>query len=252
VRKGIALIAVLLAAMTLGAKEKDKDKDEKKSSGSHLVDSGTFGIYVGGKRVGTETFRIEQSGDVGTVTADLKVNDGSSRAEQSSEMQVGRDGNLKSYKWHSTLPAKEESTIEPKDSFLVEHVLPADQKKQDVPYILPLSTVILDDNFFSHRELLVWRYLATGCIPKDGLLACNPSQFGVLIPHQHTSGSVVMELLGREKVPMKGGERELNKIKMDADGVQWLLWTEDPENHYKVVKMAVAAINVEVLREPEK
>jgi hypothetical protein len=39
---------------------------------------------------------------------------------------------------------------------------------------------------------------------------------------------------------------------MDADGVQWLLWTEDPENHYKVVKMAVAAINVEVLREPEK
>jgi hypothetical protein len=26
---------------------------------------------------------------------------------------------------------------------------------QDVLYILPLSTVILDDNFFSHRELLV-------------------------------------------------------------------------------------------------
>jgi hypothetical protein len=51
-----------------------------------------------------------------------------------------------------------------------------------MPYILPLSTVILDDNFFSQRKLLVWRYLTTGCIPKDGLLACNPSQFGFSFP----------------------------------------------------------------------
>jgi hypothetical protein len=247
VKKGIALLAALLMAATVAAK--DKDKEEKKSSGPQLVDSGTFGIYISGKRVGTETFRIEQSAEVGTASADLKVNDGATRAEQSAEMQVGRDGNLRSYKWHSTLPAKEESVVEPKDQFLVEHILPADQHKQDVPYILPLSTVILDDNFFSHRELLVWRYLATGCIPRDGLLACNPSQFGVLIPHQHASGSVVVELMGREKITVKGVEKELNKIKLDADGVQWTLWAEDPEGHYKIVKMAVPAINVEVLRD---
>lgn len=245
-KKGIIFIILLLIAASVCA----SDKDEKKSSGTQLVDSGSFGIYISGKRVGTETFRIEQSADVGTVTADLKVNDGASRAEQSSEMQVGRNGELRVYKWKSTLPAKEESIIEPKDTFLVEHVTPADRHKQDVPYILPISTVILDDNFFSHRELLVWRYLATGCVPRpDDTLACSRSPFSILIPHQHQAGTVSVELVGQDKITIKGAQRELNKISLNADGIEWLIWVEDGENHYKVVKMAVPANNVEIWRD---
>src|SRR5882724_3121915 len=237
---------MLLTAFCLGASDKDKDKDKDKKS-AKVVDSGSFGIFLNGKRVGTETFNIEQRTDFSVATSQIKVDDGSIRADQTAEMQVNPKGELVSYIWHATVPQKEESTVEPKDQLLVEHITPVDQKKMDVPHVLPISTVILDDNFFSQRELLVWRYLATGCMqkPNEGLV-CGPSRFGTLVPHQHTAGEATMELIGNEKVIIKGVERDSNKIKLDTDGVQWLLWVSDD---YKVIKMTVAASNVEIVRD---
>jgi hypothetical protein len=249
VRTSVLLLAVLLAALTLTASDKDKGKD-KKAAAPRVVDAGSFGVFVNGKRVGTEKFQIEQGTDVSTVTSEIKVDDGQSRAEQRSEMKIATNGELRVYKWYSTVPTKEDSTIEPKDQqLLVEHMTTADQKKHEVPYIVPLSTVILDDNFFSHRELLIWRYLATGCVPKNGELACGSSRFGVLVPRQHLASSTTVELVGRDKITIKGVPRELNKVKIDADGVQWLVWVDDPENQYKVIKMTIPAMNVEVVRE---
>jgi hypothetical protein len=247
VKKLTVLLALLLTAACALAKDKDKDKPKDKKNTP--VDSGSFGIFLNGKRIGTEKFTIEQQVDEGVVTAAITVDDGSNRAEQNSELRVGADGNLKLYKWRSTLPTREESIVEPKEQLLIEHLTAADQKKRDVPYILPLSTVILDDNFFSQREVLIWRYLATGCIPKDGQLHCGPSRFGTLVPHQHLAGNTTVELVGRDKIAVKGTEKELNKIKIDADGVQWILWVDDPENHYKVIKMSIPSGNIEVWRD---
>jgi hypothetical protein len=128
----------------------------------------------------------------------------------------------------------------------VEHVTPADQKKMDVPHVLPVSTVILDDYFFSQRELLVWRYLSTGCTRDGQNLTCGPSHFGILVPRQHTAGSAVMELLEPEKFTFKGEEKQVNKLKLDSDGVVWLLWVSQD---YKVLKIAVPASKVEVVRD---
>jgi len=235
----ILLVAVSTCALAFG--DRDKDKDKKNST--RVVDTGSFGVFMNGKRIATEKFRIEQGPDVGTINSEIKVEDGDNKAEQTAEMQVAQNGQLRLYKWKSTVPTREESIVEPKDEFLVEHLITADQKKKDVPYILPLSTVILDDNFFSHRELLVWRYLASGCVPKDNQLACGPSHFGILVPHQHMAANTVLELLGRDKITVKNTERELNKISMDADGVQWLIWVDDD---YKVIKMAIPSSKVEV------
>jgi hypothetical protein len=198
--------------------------------------------------VGTEKFTIEQRGsEMSVATSEITVDDGRSKITQTAEMHVAPSGELLSYVWKGLTPQKEQSTVEPKDQLLVEHVVPADQKKTDVPYILPASTVILDDNFFSQRELLVWRYLATGCVvkPNEGRM-CGPSRFGVLVPHQHTSASAVMDLTGREKITIKNQEQELNKFKLESDGVVWNLWVNDD---YKVMKMSVPASNVEVVRD---
>jgi hypothetical protein len=161
-------------------------------------------------------------------------------------MQITPKGELRSYSWRATSPTKEESLVEPKEQLLVEHVVPADQKKMDVPHILPVSTVILDDNFFSHRELLVWRYLSTGCVQDKNGLMCGPSHFGILVPRQHLAADAVVDLIGREKITIKGQEQEFNKLKMQTDNVEWLLWVSDD---YKVMKMSVPAQNVEVIRD---
>lgn len=248
VKKLIAFLTVLMLASSVwaaGDRDKDKDKD-KKNSPNKVVDSGSFGVFLNGKRIATEKFRIEQGPDVGTVNSEIKVDDGTNKAEQSAEMQVATNGELRIYKWHSTVPTHEETIVEPKDDFLIEHLTTSDQKKRDVPYILPLTTVILDDNFFSQRELLVWRYLASGCIRKEDQLACGPSHFGILVPHQHLAANSVVELVGRDKISIKGVEKEFNKIKLDSDGVIWLFWVDD---EYKIMKIAVPASNVEVLRD---
>lgn len=242
---GSLLVTAILAASSAGAWGQDKPRAD-----STPVDSSSFGIFLNGKRIGTEKFTIVQQAEAGVLTAELKVDDGTTRYDQHSEMRVGRDGSLQSYQWRSTLPAQQASVVEPKDALLIEHFTDADRKKRDFRYLLPLTTAILDDNFFSQRELLIWRYLSTGCRPnKDNLLACGPAHFATLVPHQHLSGSAVVELLGRDKIAIKGIERELNQVQIEADGVKWLLWVDDPENHYKVIRMTLPASNVEVVRE---
>ena len=244
--KAVKIILLSLAVLTVTLAF-GKDPKETKGSGK-VWDSGSFGIFMNGKRVGTEKFTIEQrNAEMSVATSEITVEDGNSKVQQTAEMHVSPKGELLSYVWKGISPQKEQSTVEAKDQLLVEHVIPADQKKTDVPYILPPSTVILDDNFFSQRELLVWRYLATGCVvkPNEGRM-CAPGHFGILVPHQHLSASAVMELVGREKINYKGQDLDLNKFKIESDGVEWNLWVNDD---YKVIKMTVPAGHVEVVRD---
>lgn len=237
----LTTIALLLTAAAASPGDKDQEK-------KNTVDSGAFGIYLHGKRIGTEKFTIEQRANEGLLTAEVTVDDGVNRVQQSSELRVGGDGKLKAYKWHATVPTKQEAVVDVNDELLVEHLM-VGEKKSDIPHMLPSSTVILDDNFFSERELLIWRYLATGCVAKKGELQCGAAKFTTLVPRQHLAGSVSVELLGRDKTTVKGVERELNKVKLDAEGVPWLIWVDDPQNGYKVVKISIPSAQVEVLRD---
>src|SRR5258708_5950294 len=201
--------------MATGAGAQDKDKGTRKSSANKVADSGSFGIFIQGKRVGTETFRIEEGADVSAATSSVKVDDGTNKAEQTSEMRLDHSGNLKYYRWRSTVPTKEETVVEPNEDLLVEHIIPADLKKMDLPHILPLSTSILDDNFFSHREILAWRFIATNCPPdKDGRRSCSPGDFSILVPRQHLAGNARVELVGRNAIKVKGVEKEIDELKV--------------------------------------
>jgi hypothetical protein len=265
VKLAIVVSAILASSIALNAADKPKPKEK---SSAKVADSGSFGIYLNGRRVGTETFNItetlnaEQRPEYSTASSEIKFDDGKFKATQTAEMQILPRGDLRSYVWRATAPEKEEVSVEPKDQLLVEHIIPADQKKLDVPHMLPVSTVILDDNFFSQRELLLWWYLATSCKRQQNDLLCGTGRFVILVPHQHVSGNATLELLGQDKVMVKGTERELNKIKLetngpqaltwlndqarDSDGMQWVLWVDD---QYRIIKMTVAGSNVEVIRD---
>ena len=265
VKLAILLSATLATSMGLNAADQTKDKGK---SSAKVADSGSFGIFMNGKRVGTETFNItetpsaDRARSYSTASSEIKFDDGHFKATQSAEMQVTAKGELRSYNWHSTLPQKEEASVEPKDELLVEHIMPADQKKVDVPHMLPISTIILDDNFFSQREVLLWWYLANGCRRQDNGLVCGTGKFVILVPRQHVSGNATLELMGPAKVTVKGVERELNRVKLDmtgpqsltwlndqshdSDSAQWVLWVDD---QYRVIKMTVAGTNVEVVRD---
>lgn len=235
--------AVLLTALAAGAAGPKKPSDIKE------VDSGSFGIFVGGKRVATETFRIQQSPEMSTLKSEIRVEEGD-KATQTSELQISPSGDLKHYEWHATSPEKADAVIEPQDQMLVERMTAGEGKPIEQPFILPGSTVVLDDYFFSQRELLAWRYLATSCRPeKAGSKQCQlaKSQFGVLVPRQRTSLMVTMEYVGKEKIAVRGKEMELSRFNLQTEGTNdWALWLDDD---YRLIRVLIAADNTEVVRD---
>ena len=70
---------------------------------------------------------------------------------------------------------------------------------------------------------------ATVCKQDKGWVRCNaPSkqraQFGTMNPRQHSSAALTAESLGREKVTLKNGPQELNKLELRNDTGTWQLW----------------------------
>ena len=131
----------------------------------------------------------------------------------------------------------------------MEYITPSpSEKAQEVPFFLPRSTAILDDNFFTHRELLIWRYLGAGCRLGLGQTSCplQKMKFGVIVPRQGTFITVTMEYIGREKVKLGETERELSRFNLTGEGMDWALWLDD---QHKLVRIVIASDNTEVLRD---
>jgi hypothetical protein len=217
----------------------------KKKNDATVIDSGIFGIFVNARRVASEKFEITQTPEMSVAKAELKLEQG--KNPQIAELQLSPDGNLLHYQWSE----KDQGTavVEPKDEFLIEHVsLLQPAKSAEQPFILPASTLILDDYFFSQREVLLWRYLATQCHPKVGDKGCSltPAQFGVIVPRQQTSMQVSIVYAGQQKINLKGEDRDLSRFELSAEGNDWVIWMDEA---YKIQKIAIEADHTEVYRD---
>lgn len=236
--KSAILGAILLCTVSLCAARTDPGQ---------VVDSGSFGVFVGGKRVATETFSVHQAPTGSVAKSELKVDAGA--GSQVSELEIGANGQLRRYEWHELSPGKGESVVVPNGEFLTERLTPAPGEKPfEQPFLVSASTSILDDYFFLHREILAWRYLASACTLKEGNFQCKTEkvQLGVLIPHQRTSMLVSVQYLSREKVTIAGVARELTKFSLNSEAGDWFIWLDDS---LKLVRILIPAENTEVLRD---
>ena len=217
----------------------------KKPVAANVIDSGTFVVYSKGKRIASEKFEIAKTADSSVVKSELRIEE--PKAEQKAEMQLTTTGNLIRYEWSEG--GKGTAVVEPKDEFLVEHVnLTEGSKSAEQPFILPASTMIMDDGFFSHRELLLWRYLATQCQPKQGQQGCQlaSQQYGVIVPRQQTSVQITVEYKGSQKLNIRGADMDLQRFELNGEGFNWTVWIDAT---YKIQKIAIDAENTEIVRE---
>lgn len=237
-----ACLVCLVLACTAVASSKKKQPPKQPAK---TIDSGSFGIFVNGRRVATETFKIEQQAQANVITSEIKLEDGSSH--QKSEMQLTSNGTLLKYEWNEISPMPLKAEVVPSDQFLVQRYLAADPKDtKSMTHLLPASTMILDDNFFAHRQLLAWRYLgAAGC---GGGVTCKleKADFGVLVPHQQTSVTVTVEFVGKDKANIKGAEQELSRFSLRTDDQNWTFWLDE---QHRLVRIQIAAANTEVVRD---
>jgi hypothetical protein len=240
-------VAAIVASLALSAAASASDKKEKPSP--QAVDSGSFGVFVKGQRVLTESFSIHQDNGNSVIKAQLKEAPGSEPVSQTSDLQITSSGELLRYEWSQ--PSGAFLTVLPKNDFLIEKVVAAGSSKPaEKPFLMPSTSSILDNNFFVHREILTWRYLAADCKPENGNLKCQqgPAQFGVLVPQDQTSISVRLELVGPEKISIRGTDRQLLRLNLSSDNLEWSLWV-DPQDQFKLIRVAIPADNTEVVRD---
>jgi len=239
---------VVLCALAVPVASLGSDKPKPRSQ---IVDSGSFGVFVKGQRVVTETFSVQQENGASTVASQLKETTGTSPSSQKSELQMTASGELIRYEWSETSPVSGSLTVTPKDEFLIEKITASPTAKPaEQPFLMPNTSVILDNNFFVLREVLAWRYLATNCVSEGGAFRCKKesSEYGVLVPQDRTSIRVRMELVGREKVTIRGAERELMRLNLSGEGFTWALWV-DEKDQFKLMRVLIADDNTEVVRD---
>jgi hypothetical protein len=250
-RSAVVLLSALLFSVQLWALPgtKSKKTDTKKAEAPQIVDSGSFGIFVNGKRVATESFQIHQKEGFSVTSSELKMEDGT-KAAQEAELEIMANGDLRKYEWHEVNPTKARATVAPSDNFLIERLTPQPgDKPTELAFILPASTSVVDDYFFSHREILLWRYLATACgSSPNNKCRMEKLQFGVFVPRQQTPTMVSLEYKGREKIQLRGAERELDRVDMTADGLQWSFWV-DPADSFKLQRVLVNTEKTEIVRD---
>ena len=238
----LAVAAVLLATLGFAA--------DKKDTPTQMVDSGSLGVFVNGRRVATETFSIQQGATGSVISSQFKTEEGTDKSAQSSELQLTPSGDIRKYEWKELSPGKAQATVTPNNEYLMEHITGSpDGKVEDQPFLLPASTNVLDDYFFIHREVLVWRYLATACKQEKGQVQCpanQKTQFGAMNPHQRTSLPLTVEFSGKDKVSIRGSEQQLNKFVLRSEGGEWTMWLDD---QFKLQRIMITGDNTEVVRD---
>ncbi len=243
------LAAIFICSLpAVSAPGKDDKKDKPKPAGAQTVDSGSFGVFVKGQRVVTETFSIEQKNGSSSIKAQLKEA-AATDASQKSDLELTSNAELLSYDWSQSSGGS--LTVLPKNDFLIEKIIvPGSAKAAEQPFLMPSMTAILDNNFFVHREVLIWRYLAADCKPEGSSLKCQqgPVEFGTLVPQDRTSVRVRMELIGNERVTIRGTERQLLRLNLSGESFEWALWV-DPQDQFKLMQVAIPADSTVVTRD---
>ncbi len=244
-----ALVASLLALALSAAASGKSDKD--KPAATPFVDAGSFGVFVGGQRVMTETFHIQQQNSNNSVSSRLNEGAADGTLLQKSDMDLTAGGELLRYSWSQDKPSQSSLTVEPNNEFLLEKIIaPGTTKAAEQPFLMPNTSPIVDNNFFVHRELLAWRFLAAACQPGGGGLQCkrDPAEFGILVPQDRTSLHVRMSLVGKEKTSIHGVDRELLRLKLAGEAFEWALFV-DEQDHFKLIKILIPEANTEVVRD---
>jgi hypothetical protein len=244
-QSGTRWLVLAMVSFSLVAWAGDK---KNKPASSPVVDSGSFGVYIKGQRVITESFRIEQQNGISTVKAQLKEA-ASSGTVQKCELEMTSAGELIRYDWSEDSGASLTASVD--NEFLVEKIAtPGATKPAEHTLYWPGKTSILDNNFFVHREVLVWRYLAGACNAEGGNWKCQQGSeaFGVFVPQDHTWTSVRMELVGKEKVTIRGAERELLRVNLTGESFEWALWV-DAQDQFKLMRVTIPADKIEVVRD---
>ena len=211
-----------------------------------VVDSGQLSVVVNGRKVATENFTMQQGAEGSSVTSRLSFDDGVSKAQQESDLELGADGAIRKYTWQEKEPGNARLTAEPQDkSFIVVHMKENDAAAaKDSTHPVDISaTTIVDDNFYSHVQVLLWRYMALSCPNQQ--CRFGEQKLPVFVPHQEMAQLFTISFEGGDTLRLKQGKTDVNKYRVVTEGGEMHVWMQGT----KMMKLLMPSAAVEVTRE---
>jgi hypothetical protein len=143
-------------------------------------------------------------------------------------------------------PGKGKIVAEPQDkTFIMVRQKPSDAAPtKETPHPLDLSTInIIDTNFYSHLEVLMWRYLAMSC-KSDNSCQFASHKFPVFVPYQEMSQIFTVSYTGTDSLKTVSGPVATNRFRVQTENGDIDVWMEG----VKMMKLQLPG-SVEVIRE---
>jgi hypothetical protein len=210
-----------------------------------VADSGNFAVMVNGKRVAVERFTMKQSATGNTVSSTLEFDNGKIKAQQQSSLELGGDGTFRKYTWEELNPGKAKIVAEPQDkTFVVVRQKPSDATpSKDTLHPLDISTIsIIDTNFYSHVEVLMWRYMAMSCA--NGNCKFAVQKFPVFVPYEEMAQIFTLSYIGNDSLKTASGPVATSRYRVQTENGDIDVWMDG----VKMMKLQLPG-SVEVIRE---
>lgn len=196
------------------------------------AEQGVFRVYANGKEIGTETFRIVRDGADWIAEGRVALNSADGKVQQATKLLLTSDGGLRSYSWEQSSPKKASANVAYQDGkAVIEYKLDRGSDRAEYSFGTP-QVAILDNNVFHHFIFLIRHY----DFAKSG-----SQQIPIFVPQDVTPGTIAVTDRGMEN---RQGKKWRHMTATTPD-LEIHLWLEGE----RLVKIAVPAANVEVVRE---
>jgi hypothetical protein len=227
------LAGVLAAGAALAAGELQRRREE--TAGQIAADRGRLRVMLGSEAVATEQFEISRSGDdwVAKGSTDIGLPDGRTGRVRG-ELRFAPDGAPRRYEWSSEGEQKSSAVFTfTEGTARMELQMAGEQPFQQDFFFTSPRVAILDNNLYHQYALLAVLYdWSRG----------GAQSFPVLIPQDLTPGTIVVE--SAPVVDAGGVRRQMLRVR-SAD-LEIEVYLDDAR---KLVRLAVPAANVEIVRE---
>ena len=234
------MLAPLLAAILSSGVASLGQDTSGKSLAVSVDDEGVFDIFLAGRPVGSESFRIHSSPGEVEAQAEirLRVEQNGRTVSVQSFPHLVLDSQLHpvSYAWSQKGSQSSRLDVDFRGKFAKVRYKTVDGSEDDRDFQLLPDVAILDDNVFHHYQLIAARYLAMGG---------GKQTFHVFVPQEALPSLLTVEDMGAAAGLSGGAATNLRHLLITTDVTQIDLWIDDLQH---LERVSVPASQLEVIR----
>jgi hypothetical protein len=203
-------------------------------------DEGVFEISVGGRPVGSESFKIHSSTTGvearGEIRLSLQQNGKTLNVRSFSDLVMDTQLHPLSYKWSQQGPQSSRLEADFRSAPARVRYKTVNGSEDDRTFQLPPDVSILDDNVIHHFQLIVARFEAMGG---------GKQTLPVFVPQEALPSVLTIEEMGSGEGPGDAAEAHLRHLVITTDVTQLALWVDEEQHLQRVI---VPAAQLEALR----